>query len=160
MKFTLIAASAATLLAMPALAQVMTPSEYVMTAGASDFFERQSAQTVLETTTNPAVKSFATMMLSAHSQSTAEIKAAAMKSKVKVAPPVLMPAQVEMIAELKAESGAARDAAYIAQQKAAHGQALSVQKAYAADGTAPALRMAAGKIVPVVQEHIMMLMKM
>jgi putative membrane protein len=79
---------------------------------------------------------------------------------VKAAPPMLMPAQAEMIAQLKAETGPARDAAYIAQQRAAHGQALAVQQAYAADGTAPALKAAAGKIVPVVQEHIMMLMKM
>jgi len=154
------AAIAAMVLATPAMAQVMAPAEYVAAAGASDLFERQSAQTVLETTANPAVKSFATMMLSAHAQSTGEVKAAAMKSKVAVAPPMLMRAQAEMIAQLKAENGPARDAAYIAQQKAAHGQALSVQQAYAAEGTAPALKMAASKIVPIVQEHIMMLMKM
>ena len=161
MKTYLFAATfAASAFAAPAMAQVMTPAEYGATAGASDLHERQASQTVLETTTNPAVKSFATMMLSAHAQSTAEVKAAAMKSQVKAGPPMLMPAQAEMIAQLKAETGMARDAAYIAQQKAAHGQALAVQQAYAADGTAPALKMAAGKIVPVVQDHIMMLMKM
>lgn len=158
--YLLAAALTASAFASPVMAQVMTPTEYVATAGASDLYERQASQTVLETTSNPAVKSFATMMLSAHAQSTAEVKAAAMKSKVKAAPPMLMPAQAEMIAQLQAETGPARDAAYIAQQKAAHGQALAVQQAYAADGTAPALKMAAGKIVPVVQDHIMMVMKM
>ena len=158
--YLLVATFVASAFAAPAMAQVMTPAEYVATAGASDLYERQASQTVLETTTNTAVKSFATMMLSAHAQSTAEVKAAAMKSKVKAAPPMLMPAQAEMIAQLKAETGTARDAAYIAQQKAAHGQALAVQQAYAAEGTAPALKTAAGKIVPVVQDHIMMLMKM
>ncbi|MDB5714730.1 MAG: hypothetical protein JWO15_2127 [Sphingomonadales bacterium] len=146
--------------ATPALAQVMTPAEYVATAGASDLYERQSSQVVLQTTTNPDVRSFATMMLTAHAQSTADVKAAALKSRVKAAPPMLMPTQAEMIAQLKAESGPARDATYIAQQKAAHGQALAVQQAYAAGGTAPALKMTAGKIVPVVQQHIAMLMKM
>jgi putative membrane protein len=160
MKICFFAALAASAIAAPAMAQVMPPAEYVATAGASDLYERQASQTVLETTSNPAVKSFATMMLNAHAQSTAEVKAAAAKSKVKAAPPMLMPAQAEMIAQLKAETGPARDAAYIAQQRAAHGQALAVQQAYAADGTAPALKAAAGKIVPVVQEHIMMLMKM
>ncbi|WP_375398477.1 DUF4142 domain-containing protein [uncultured Sphingomonas sp.] len=156
----LLAASLALMVAAPATAQVMTPAEYVATAGASDLFERQSAQIVLETTTDANVRSFATMMLSAHAQSTAEVKAAAAKSKVPAPPPVLTPLQMEMIAELRAETGAARDALYIAQQKAAHGQALSVQQAYASGGTAAALRMAAAKIVPVVSEHIAMLMKM
>jgi len=40
------------------------------------------------------------------------------------------------------------------------GPALAVQEAYAADRAAPALKHAAVDIVPVVQEHIMMLMKM
>ncbi len=154
------AAGLAALATTPAFAQVMTPADYVMTAGASDLYERQSAQVVLETTSNPKVKEFATMMLSAHAQSTADVKAAAMKSKVKVAPPKLMPAQEEMIAQLRGETGMARDAAYVAQQRAAHGQALSVQKAYAMGGTAPALKMAAAKIVPVVEHHIMMLKDM
>jgi putative membrane protein len=158
--FYLLAAPIALLAAVPAMAQVMTPADYVKTAGASDLYERQSAQIVLQTTTNADVRAFADMMLSAHAQSTADVKAAAMKSKVAVTPPMLMPLQAEMIAQLTDETGAARDAAYIAQQKAAHNQALNVQKAYAMEGTAPALKAAAGKVVPVVQSHIAMLMKM
>ncbi len=154
------AALVASTLAAPVFAQVMTPSEYVITAGASDLYERQSAQAVLETTSDPKVRSFATMMVSAHTKSTHDVKSAAMKSKVKAAPPTLMPAQAEMVAQLKAETGLARDAAYLAQQKAAHGQALSVQEAYASGGTATALKAAAASIVPVVQEHIAMLMRM
>lgn len=156
----LLAAPIALLATAPAMAQVMTPTDYVKTAGASDLYERQSAQIVLQTTTNADVRAFADMMLSAHAQSTADVKAAAMKSKVAVTPPMLMPLQAEMIAQLDDETGPARDAAYIAQQKAAHNQALNVQKAYAMEGTAPALKAAAGKIVPVVQSHIAMLMKM
>ena len=156
-KFLTLAALA---FAVPAMAQVMPASEYVKTAGASDLFERTSAKVVLETTTNPQVRSFATMMLGDHGKSSAMVKAAAAKSKVRVAPPMLTPTQNEMIAELRAETGTARDATYIAQQKAAHGQALAVQQAYAADGTAAPLRTAASKIVPVVQMHIKMLMAM
>ena len=155
-----LAAPIALLATAPALAQVMTPADYVKTAGASDLFERQSAQIVLQSTANADVRAFAQMMLTAHAQSTADVKAAATKSKVSVSPPMLMPLQAELIAQLKDETGPARDAAYIAQQKAAHNQALNVQKAYAMAGTAPALKAAAGKIVPVVQGHISMLMKM
>lgn len=158
--YHLLAAPIALLATAPAMAQVMTPTDYVKTAGASDLYERQSAQIVLQTTTSADVRAFADMMLSAHAQSTADVKAAAMKSKVAVTAPMLMPLQAEMIAQLNDETGPARDAAYIAQQKAAHNQALNVQKAYAMEGTAPALKAAAGKIVPVVQSHIAMLMKM
>ncbi|MBA4090970.1 MAG: hypothetical protein C0494_10290 [Sphingobium sp.] len=138
----------------------MSAGDYVATAGAGDLYERTSSQIVLETTDNPKVRDFATMMMTAHAQSTAEVKAAALKSKIKVTPPMLMPAQAELIAQLRAETGPARDAAYVAQQRAAHGQALAVQKAYAMDGAAPALKQAAGKIVPIVEHHIMMLMTM
>ena len=150
----------AALAATPAAAQVMTPAEYVKTAGASDLYERQSSMVVMQTTTDPRVRAFAQMMIAHHTKSTADVKAAAMRSRVAAPPPMLMPLQAELIAELRAEQGPARDAAYIAQQKASHGQALAVQQAYAAEGTAPALRTAAGRIVPVVQQHIAMLMKM
>lgn len=150
----------ALLTAAPAAAQVMAPAEYVATAGASDLYERTSSQIVLETTGDPKVRSFAQMMIDHHAKSTADVKAAAAKSRVAAPPPKLNPLQAELVAELRAEQGPARDAAYIAQQKASHGQALNVQKAYAMEGTAPARKGAAARIVPVVEEHIVMLKAM
>ncbi len=147
-------------LAAPAAAQVMAPAEYVATAGASDLYERTSSQIVLETTTDPKVRSFAQMMVTEHAQSTADVKAAAAKSRVSPPPAKLNPLQTELVAELRAEQGPARDAAYISQQKASHGQALNVQKAYAMEGTAPALKAAAATIVPVVEKHIELLKAM
>ena len=150
----------ALLAATPAAAQVMKPAEYVSTAGASDLYERTSSQIVLESTADPKVRSFAQMMIDHHTKSTADVKAAAAQARVPAPPPKLNPLQTELVAELRAEQGPARDMAYIAQQKASHGQALNVQKAYAADGTAAPLRAAAAKIVPVVESHIEMLKTM
>ena len=160
MKILFLVAPVAAAMAGPALAQAMTPAEYVATAGASDLYEQQSSKIVLETTADPKVKSFATMMISDHAKSTADVKAAAAKSHVPPVPPKLMPLQAELIAQLRAESGPARDAAYIAQQKASHGQALAVQKAYAMGGTAAPLKAAASGIVPVVEQHIELLKTM
>lgn len=160
MKMHLMAATAALIAAAPAAAQVMTPAEYVAAAGAGDLYERTSSQIVLESTSDPKVKMFARMMLTAHAKSTADVKAAAVRSRLQVAPPRMTPAQAEMVAQLTAETGAARDATYVAQQRAAHGQALAVQQAYASEGTAPALRRAAAGIVPVVEQHIMELKAM
>jgi putative membrane protein len=122
-------------LAASAEAQVMPPSEYVNAAGAGDLFEKQSSQTVLETN-------------------------AAERDGIAVKPPSLTPLQRELLGELRAEKGTARDATYLAQQKAAHGQALNVQQAYAKEGTATHLKAAAASIAPVVQHHIAMLKKM
>lgn len=149
-------------LALPtaAFAQVMSPAEYVATAGASDLYERTSSQVVLETTSDPRVRNFAQMMIMHHSKSTADVKAAALRDRIPVAPPMLNPLQTELVSQLRAERGSARDARYIAQQRASHGQALAAQQAYAMDGTAPALRRAAAGIVPVVQRHIALLKAM
>ena len=152
--------AAAGLIAAPALGQVMSASDYVAIAGASDLYERQSAQMILESTQDPKIRSFARMMLQDHGKSTVAVEAAAAKSRVPAPAPMLMPLQAELLAELRAETGPARDAAYVAQQKAAHNQALAVQKAYAAGGAAPALRAAAARIVPVVQHHVAMLKTM
>lgn len=160
MKTGILFGLAATVIAAPAVAQVMAPAEYVKTAGASDLYEITSSKTVLETTADPKVRSFADMMVKNHTKSTADVKAAAIRAKLRPAPPMLTPAQNEMIAQLRAEDGPARDAAYIAQQRASHNQALAVQQAYAKEGTSPPLKMAAGKIVPVVQQHIAMLKTM
>jgi putative membrane protein len=159
MKFALYLAPAM-VLAAPVSAQVMAPAEYVATAGASDFYERTSSQVVLQTTKDPKIRSFAQMMIAHHTKSTADVTAAAVKSRVRPAPPRLDPLQTELVAQLRAEAGPARDAAYVAQQKASHNQALAVQQAYAAEGTAPALKAAAAAIVPVVQQHIEVLKRM
>ncbi len=150
----------AAFLATPAHAQVMTPAEYVATAGASDLYERTSSQIVLQTTSDPKIRSFAQMMILHHAKSTADVKAAARRSRVQPTVAQLNPLQTELVAELRAEHGPARDKAYVAQQKAAHGQAFNVQKAYAMEGTSPALKAAAAGIVPVVQNHIDMLKTM
>lgn len=152
--FKLVGLCAAVALAAPVAAQVMTPAEYVATAGASDLYERTSSQLVMESTQDPRVRDFAQMMIAHHTKSTADVTAAARQSRVAVAPARLTPAQAEMVAQLTAETGPARDRAYIAQQRAAHNQARAVQKAYATEGGAPALRRAAAGIVPVVERHI------
>ena len=157
---TLLIAAAAASIATPAFARVMTPLEYVTIAGASDLFEQTSSKLVLQSTQEPNLRSFATMMVTDHGKSTAAVTAAAAKAGVKAAPPQLTPLQSEKIAELQAAAGAERDALYVAQQKAAHGQALTVQKAYAMEGTAAPLKSAADGIVPVVEHHIAMLKTM
>lgn len=151
--------SAMVLAALPvaASAQMAAPmpaSTYVAKAGAGDLFERESSALVMGSTKNPKLKSFTKMMIADHMASTKDVKAAAMKAGLTPKPPMLDAAQQRDMAELKAASATRRDALYITQQKAAHQQALMLQQNYAKNGSAQPLKMAAAKIVPVVEHHI------
>jgi len=159
MKLLAFALPLAAVISVPAYAQAMTSAEYVAAAGAGDQYEIQSSQIVLQTTQDPKIKSFAQMMIQDHTKSTAKIKAAALTAKVK-AKPMLMPTQAEMLTQLKAETVTARDQAYVAQQKQAHQQALTIHKSYAEGGKNMALKMIATQVVPGVQHHIDMLKTM
>jgi putative membrane protein len=155
-RYVLAALALAALTSTAASGATPTAKVYVAKAGASDLFERQSGA-LMAKSTNASVRSFAAMMVKDHTVSTADVKAAAMKAKMKVAPPVLEPMQAKNLAALRASTGTARDKLYIDQQKAAHAEALTLQQGYAQGGDVPTLRAAATKIVPVVAHHKMML---
>lgn len=156
---TLFTTGLALAFAVPAAAQMATPSptQYVKKAGAGDLYEKTSSQLVLRTTRDPKVRSFATMMISDHAKSTADVKMAATRAGLKPMPPMLDAAKTRMIANLRAASGTARDRLYWQQQATAHQEALALHQGYAADGTSTPLKAAAAKIAPVVQHHIDML---
>lgn len=151
------AAAGLAIVATPLVAQTISSATYVMKAGASDLYERDSSRLVLQTTTNSNLKRFAQMMVTEHSKSTADVKKAALKGGVHPKPPRLTPEQAGNIAALRASQGTERDTLYISQQKAAHQDALALHQAEAANGRSKPLQMVASKIVPVVQHHIEML---
>ena len=149
-------------LAVPAAlvaAAPMPASTYVMKAGAGDLYEIESSKLVMGST-NTKLQHFAQQMVTDHTQSTQDVKAAAMKAGMKVAPPMLNAEQRSNIAKLKAAHGTARDHMYVMQQKVAHQQALTLQEGYSMHGSVAPLKMAATKIVPVVKDHIQMLSTM
>ena len=140
-------------------AMAMSASTYVMKAGAGDLYEIQSSKLVMGST-NPAIRSFASQMVTDHTKSTADVKAAAMQAGMHPKPPMLNAMQAKMIASLKRAHGTARDTMYITQQKAAHDQALALHTGYSTGGTSDPLKMVAANIAPVVQSHIQMLSTM
>jgi putative membrane protein len=157
MKAYLAYGAAAMLLASPLAAQAPATTKasgYVPAAGASDLYEKTSSQMVLKDARNPQVRAFAQMMVTDHSQTTAQVKAAAQASGIKVAPPKLMPKQSAMIAQLKAASTTQREKIYLTQQVTAHEEALALHQGYAANGDKPALKKVAATAVPIVQKHL------
>lgn len=150
--------AAAAIIATPMTAAVaqapMTASTYVMKAGAADQYEIQSSRLVLQSTKNQALKDFANMMITDHTQSSADVKAAAMAAGMNPAAPRLDATGLKNLAALRVTKGTLRDQLYVRQQKAAHRNALMLHQSYAASGTVPQLKDAAAKIAPVVQSHL------
>jgi putative membrane protein len=146
-----------------AMANAMTPPTvdapsdaptYLAKAGAGDLFEVESSKAVQAKSANSDVKMFARMMVDAHTRSTQKLKDAAKADGVAVSPPALDPLQQQMLDEIKAAAPDKVDAIYKAHQSKAHGAALALHQGYAAQGDKPALKKAAGEIVPVVRKHI------
>ena len=146
---------ASVLIAAPVLAAPTTHApEFVKMAGAGDLYEKTSSQMVLKTAKTQKVRDFANMMITDHTKSTMDVKAAAKSDHVMAGAPKLMPAQQKMIADLKAAKPADREKVYVDQQVMAHQQALDLHQTFAQSGDKPALKQAAAGIVPVVQQHL------
>jgi putative membrane protein len=157
MKTFLLGAAAVMLVGTAANAATISPKEFVEKAGASDMFEIDSAR-LMVTSHNPAIKDFATRMITDHSKSTKMVTAAARLDHVPVKRPSLTIKQRTDLTALKAvPAGKTKDDLYVKQQNSAHDDALALMQDYASSGSAHHLSMAAGKIAPVVEKHKAML---
>ncbi|MBT2245984.1 DUF4142 domain-containing protein [Sphingobium sp. BHU LFT2] len=141
--------------AQQALTTTPTGQEFADAAAKSDAFEIEAAKLAATNAQSPAVKEFAKMMVAAHTESTAKIKAAAKAASPAIAPnATLTEDQADDLAELKALKGAEFDKEYMDGQADAHEDALELMRKYAADGTVASLKQAAGEIAPIVEKHL------
>ncbi|QDZ08689.1 DUF4142 domain-containing protein [Sphingomonas panacisoli] len=135
-----------------------TGQQFADIAAKSDAFEVAAAKLAQTNSTSDDVKSFATKMILAHTESTAKIKKAAAAASPAITPdPAMTADQKAQLDELGKLKGADFDKSYIAGQVTAHDQALALMRNYAASGDTPSLKTAAGEIVPAVQDHVVML---
>ena len=133
---------------------LMAPG-YLAQAGSSDQFEIQSGQLALQASQNPGVRQFANMIITDHQRSTQMLMAAASSAGITPPPPTILPPQQAMLDQLRsAGTGYSFDQAFQQVQIQAHQSALALHQNYASGGDVPALRTAAGQIVPVVQMHL------
>ena len=147
-------ASAAQASVSAASATATTP-DFVTAAASTDMFEIQAAKLAEKRSTNADVKAFAAMMIHDHTQSTAALKAAIKASGAAVTLPSELPS--DMKAKLDALTSAAPadfDKAYMLSQVMAHQDALTVMKAYGANGDTPLIKDFATKTAVVVQMHL------
>ena len=129
-------------------------ADFVRMAGASDLYEIQSSQALLQSTQNPELRRFAQMMIEHHTQTTVTVTAAAREAGMTPPPPALDARKTEMIRQLQAVQGEERDRLYIQHQVMAHQEALSLHSGYAENGDTPQLRQAAATARPIVERHL------
>lgn len=136
-------------------AVTMTGQTFADTVGASDVYEIEAGKLAQQKATVQVLKDFGGMMVTAHTGSTAKLKAAGGKAMPALRPdPKLSAEQEANLATLRQATGSDFDAAYKAQQVVAHEKALAAVKDYAASGTVPELKAFAAEVAPVVQSHL------
>ena len=128
-------------------------ADYVRMAAVSDQYEIQSSRLVLETTQDEALRRFAGMMVEHHTGTTAALQAAAQSDGLSPPAAALDPAKAQMIRELRAAAGPARDTLYRTQQVMAHREALDLHARYEPNGPDGALRANAKAAVPIISRH-------
>lgn len=147
----------ATVGAMPAATPANAGQTFADAAAASDAFEIESSKLAAEKAQSSKVKSFATAMIKAHTDSTTKLKTAAGAASPAITPkPTLSAMQQSTLADLTSKSGAAFDQAYIKAQTEAHQMTLDTLKAYSANGDVPSLKSFATELVPIVTAHLNM----
>jgi len=130
-------------------------TDFANQIAASDRFEIESGNLAAKQGTSPAIKDFGQMLVTAHTQSTADLKAAGASSNPPITPSDALDAEKEgMLAKLKSATGADFDQQFIEQQIAGHQKALDLLNAYAAGGDNAALKAFATKATPIVQSHL------
>ncbi|MBB4840996.1 putative membrane protein [Sphingomonas kyeonggiensis] len=136
-------------------AAVMTGQTFADTAGASDAYEVAAGKLAAQKASTRALKDFGGMMVTAHTGSTAKLKAAGAKAAPAIVPNAALSTEQEAnLATLRDTTGADFDTAYKAQQVVAHEKTLAVVQDYAKNGTVPQLKVFAAEIAPVVQQHL------
>jgi putative membrane protein len=130
-------------------------AEFVSKVAASDLFEIESGKLAAEKATSADVKSFAKMLVTDHSKSTADLKAAAGKATPPISVnPALDAEKQAMLDLLKSTAAADFDRVFLDQQKQAHQKALDLLRQYESSGDTPALKEFATKASTVVQGHL------
>lgn len=183
MKRFLMAATAAVLLATPALAQsssnsttattdnsqaaiqqasqVRDAQDFINMAAMSDMFEIQTGEMAEKQSGNKAVKQLGKHLVKDHSQSSKQLMKIAKQAKIDVAPPAQLDQRHQVIVDsLKDAKGEGFDTAFAQAQVQAHEEGIALFKAYSENGDNDQLKAFAKKGLPTLQKHLEMAQKL
>ncbi|MBD0261185.1 MAG: DUF4142 domain-containing protein [Tolypothrix sp. Co-bin9] len=134
-------------------------TEFITKAAQSDMTEIQTSQLALQKSKNKSVRDYAQMMIQHHTQSSEELKPIAQSKRVPM-PRNIGPENTALLRSLQRVNGSQFDQAYMQGQVQAHTRTQAEYEKYLKQGQDPQLRAFAGKILPVVVQHLEMAEKM
>lgn len=117
-------------------------------------FEIDSADLAASKATSADLKTLAAMIAADHKKAGEDLKAAAGASTPSFTPLASLNAKQKADLEALKAAGGNFDSVYVAQQIAAHQEAVQILSDYAAGGTSPQLKDFAAKVLPTVQGHL------
>lgn len=134
---------------------IKVATEFAQKATIGNMFEVESSKIALDESANERIKKFAQMMVEHHSKIDQDMRAIIDSSSVDKAnlPSALDKKHAAKIEKLKTTKGAEFDNLYVAEQKAAHDEAVVLYRNYAANGKDRALQNYAAKTLPMIEEH-------
>jgi putative membrane protein len=139
---------------IPTPANEAAAPDFATKAAISDMFEIEASKVALDRSNNKEVKAFAQMMIDAHTQSTADLKAAIAASGQAITLPAALPQdKLDAIDDLKKADAKDFDKKFMDAQVDGHQAALDLMTRYAQDGTVQSIKDFATKTGPVVQTH-------
>ena len=140
--------------AMPAPTAVKTAAAFVPMAAAGNSFEIESSNLAVTKSKNEAVVAFAKRMLEDHSTAAMKMSEAVDKAGNGLTVPTGMDADhQEMLNQLSAADETEFDAQYIAMQKTAHAEAVTLFTAYSENGEDGPVKTFASETLPALKEH-------
>ena len=129
---------------------------FVTAAAQTDEYERRAGRIAQRMAVSNRVRDFGAMMLTDHTKTTEDLKAAIRRSgHTPPPPPPLRPDQQRMLDELRG-AGRGFDFAYLRQQVKVHQEALGVFQDYAGNGHNDVIVGAARQTIPLIQRHLEM----
>lgn len=131
----------------------LSTDAFVTNAAISDMYEIEAGRIAQTKGQSADVKAFGKTMVTEHTAMTNELKPL-ITAAGKTAPTGLDERRKGMVDNLNAASAADFDKVYLAQQEAAHNEALTLMQGYADNGDDAGLKGAAAKAVPKIQGHL------
>ena len=145
--------AAASVLPSTVTAQTISPPEFANKAAVSNTFEIESSRLAVTMAQRAEVKAFAQQMIADHTKAATDMQAALTSDKMAPLPASLDAVHQAKLDTLKAASGANFDTAYVAAQRAAHDEAVSLFSNYSQSGAPGALKTFAANTLPTLRQH-------
>ena len=134
----------------------ISDATFVRKAALSDMYEVETGKLAQQKAVSADVKSFASKMVEAHTQTANQLKSL-LSSKAGLKPPAAMDSgHKALIAKLRAANGAAFDKLYAQQQAQGHNDAVMLFTDYAQNGKDADLKKFATETLPTIQQHLSM----